>query len=116
MTALGAGVADCVPEELEDAVVEVVSDVVPVVEVALWATTGEAVAVAAVSAVASVPEPPPHAANKTAAQAQDKAVIEKRWIDARDKTVPFQNDWLLKCSRASVSSEHCCVEMVPGNI
>ena len=49
-----------------------------VVDVAACVAAGAAVAAAATAAVSSVPEPPPQAVNKTAAQAQDKAVIEKR--------------------------------------
>ncbi|WP_157691552.1 hypothetical protein [Noviherbaspirillum autotrophicum] len=66
--------AVAVPEELEDVLLEFVSDPVA------CATTGDAVAEAAVLVVsaAPLPEPPPHAEINTAAQAQVKVVIEKR--------------------------------------
>ncbi|WP_246860666.1 hypothetical protein [Noviherbaspirillum sp. UKPF54] len=69
---LGAGEAVAVPEELEEVLLEFVSDA------AACATTGEAVAEAAVLATSLAPEPPPQAVISTAAQAQVRVVIEKR--------------------------------------
>jgi len=35
------------------------------------------------------PEPPPQAASRTTAHAEDKAAIEKRWMDELDTENPF---------------------------